>query len=164
MRGATSSPSMQTIASPQSPCFAMIHSTRSRQFLQLITALVYLLIAGRAALLPDRLAHGLGYTLHAPNGYSELFAVYVGVWAATAVLAVVAARRSDDPLFGDLLALFVLAQPVGRFLALPFWGVPVGNLFGMFVLEIVGAIALFAVRPSRPGPANPPAGATSASA
>ena len=140
----------------------MIHSTRSRQFLQLATALVYLVIAGRAALLPDRLAHGLGYTLHA-NGYSELFAVYVGVWVAPAVLGVVAARRSDDPLFGDLLALFVLAQPVGRFLALPFWGMPVGNLLGLFVLEIVGAIALFAVRPSRPDPANPPARAASAS-
>lgn len=130
----------------------MFRSTRSRQLLQLTTAFIYLAIAGRAALLPDRLAHGLGYTLHAPNGYSELFAVYVGVWVATAVLAVVAARRCDEPLFGDLLALFVLAQPAGRFLAAPFWGLPVGNLFGMLVLELAGALALFAVRPGKPVP------------
>ncbi len=128
----------------------MIHSTRSRQFLQLVTGLVYLAIAVRAALLPERLAHGLGYTLHAPNGYSELFAVYVGVWTATAILALIAVRRSDDPLFGDLLAGFVMAQPVARFFAVPFWGLPIGNLFWMFILEVAGAIALFVVRPSEP--------------
>lgn len=132
----------------------MIRSTRTRQLLQLATGLVYLVIAGRVATMPDRFAHGVGYALQAPNGYSELFAVYIGVWGATAILAVVAARRANEPLLGDLLALFVLAQPLGRFLAAPFWGFPTGNLFGMFVLEIVGALALFAVRPSKPGPAT----------
>ncbi len=133
----------------------MIRSTRSRQVLLVITALVYLAIAARAALLPDRLAHGLGYTLQAPNGYSELFAVYVGVWVATALLALVAARRSDEPLFGDLLALFVLAQPAGRLLAIPHWGLPTGNLLWMFMLEAVGAAALFAVRPASAGAKKP---------
>lgn len=128
----------------------MIRSTRARCLLQLVTALVYFVIAVRAALIPDRLAHGLGYTLHAPNGYSELFAVYIGIWVATAALALTAVRRSDDPLFGDLLATFVFAQPVARLLAVPLWGLPTGNLFWMFVLEIVGAMALFAVRPNAP--------------
>lgn len=118
--------------------------------LQTLTALVYLAIAIRTVWQPEQLAHGLGYTLQAPNGYSELFAVYVGVWVATATLAIVAARRTDDPLLGDLLALFVGAQPVARLCAIPFWGVPTGNLLGMFVLEAVGAVALWGVRPSEP--------------
>ena len=127
----------------------MIRSTRTRQVLQAITALIYLAIAVRAAWLPERLAHGLGYTLHAPNGYSELFAVYVGVWIATAVLAFVAVRRSDEPLFGDLLGLFVIAQPIARSIAIPFWGLPTGSLFWMFLLEMAGAVALLAVRTDR---------------
>lgn len=128
----------------------MIRSTRIRQVLLVVTALVYLAIAVRAALLPDRLARGLGYTLHAPNGYSELFAVYVGVWVAIAVLALIAVRRSDDPLFGDVLALFVIAQPIARTFSAFFWGLPTGNLFWMFILEALGAIALLAVRTNLP--------------
>ena len=133
----------------------MIRSTRSRQVLLAATALVYLVIAVRAALLPDRLAHGLGYTLHAPNGSSELYAVYVGVWVATALLALVAVRRSGEPLFGDLVALFVLAQPAARLLAVPQWGLPTGTLLWMFILEAVGALALFAVRPEPAAPTSP---------
>jgi hypothetical protein len=133
----------------------VIRSTRARQVLLVITALVYLAIAARAALLPDRLAHGLGYTLQAPNGYSELFAVYVGVWVATALLALVAARQAGEPLLGDLLALFVLAQPLGRLLAVPHWGLPTGTLLWMFLLEAVGAVALFAVRPGPTGARHP---------
>jgi len=124
----------------------MIRSTRTRQFLLIVTAFVYLAIALRTFLLPERLAQGLGYSLHAPNGYSELFAVYVGVWTATAAMALIAARRSDEPLLGDIVGLFVVAQPVARLIAAPFWGLPSGTLFWMFILEALGAIALFSVR------------------
>lgn len=127
----------------------MIKSDVARQVLFGITALIFFLIAVRALLMPEKLASGLGYTLQAPNGYSELFAVYVGVWMATAVLALVAIYRTRDALIGDLLALFVLAQPVGRLIALFQYGPPQGTLLFMFFVEAVGGIALLLVRPSR---------------
>ncbi len=132
----------------------MIRSTRFRQVAQSITGLVYVAIAAQAALFPGALAQGLGYTLHPPNGYSEFFAVYVGVWSATAILAFTAVRRPAEPTYGDLLATFVLAQPIARCLAIPMVGLPSGVLFWMFVLETVGAVLLFAVRPSPP-PGSP---------
>lgn len=126
----------------------MIKSDIVRQFLFGIAAAVFVLIALRAALLPERMAAGLGYSLSAPNGFSEMYAVYVGVWVATAVLALVAIFRVREPLFGDLLAVFVLAQPIARLLALQKWGMPQGTLFVMFIVEAIGGVALLLVRPS----------------
>lgn len=94
------------------------------------------------------MATGLGYSLSAPNGFSEMYAVYVGVWGATAVLALVAILRVREALFGDLLAVFVLAQPIARLLALSKWGMPQGALFVMFIVEAIGGVALLLVRPS----------------
>ena len=126
----------------------MIKSDIVRKIFFGITAAVFILIAVRAALFPERMASGLGYTLSAPNGFSEMYAVYVGVWVATAVLALVAIFRVSDPLFGDLLAVFLLAQPIARLLALPKWGMPQGTLFVMFIVESIGGIALLLLRPS----------------
>ncbi|CAN7159015.1 DUF4345 family protein [Acidovorax sp. LjRoot129] len=128
----------------------MIKSDTTRQIFFGITAAVFLAIATRAWLAPEKMAAGLGYTLRAPNGYSELFAVYIGIWVATAALALVAAYKVKDALPGDLLAMFVLAQPAGRLLALPEWGPPQGTLFVMFIIEVVGGLALLLVRPSGP--------------
>lgn len=125
----------------------MIRNTRARQVAQSITGLVFVAVAVRAAFAPEQHARDLGYALTAPNGYSELFAVYVGVWTATALLALIAIRRPAEPTYGDLLAMFVLAQPLGRLLAIPFWGVPAGVLFWVFMLEAAGAAILLIVRP-----------------
>ena len=126
----------------------LIKSDIARQIFFGITAAVFILIAARALLAPEKMAAGLGYNLTAPNGYSELYAVYIGVWIATAVLALVAIYRIGDALLGDLVAIFVLAQPIGRLLALFKWGPPQGTLFIMFIVEAIGGIALLLVRPS----------------
>ena len=126
----------------------MIKSDVNSQIFFGITAAGFVLIAMRALLSPEKMAAGLGYKLNAPNGYSELYAVYVGVWIATAVLALIAIYRIRDALLGDLLAIFVLAQPLGRLLALFKWGPPQGTLFVMFIVETIGGIALLLVRPS----------------
>ncbi|HYE40484.1 MAG TPA: DUF4345 family protein [Ramlibacter sp.] len=126
----------------------MIRSDLLRRICLVLTALVFALIAGRAAIAPDRLAHGLGYTLAAPNGYSEIFAVYVGVWLATAWLAIAAARRVKDAWLGDLVALFVLSQPAARAVAALSWGLPTGTLLFMFAVEAVGGALLLLVRPT----------------
>ena len=126
----------------------MIESDLVRQSLLGITAAVFVLIAIKAFVYPSKLASSLGYQLSAPNGYSEMYAVYVGVWVATAILAVVSMLRVREALFGDLLAILVLSQPAARLLALFKWGSPKGNLFKMLILEAVGGVALLLVRPS----------------
>ena len=60
-----------------------------------------------------------GYSLQAPNGYSELFAVYVGVWLATAAIAGCAAFSVQEHMLGDAVGWLVVSQPVGRLLAIP---------------------------------------------
>lgn len=126
----------------------MIESDSARQVCLGVTALVFALIALRAFVSPDRMAAGLGYKLTAPNGFSEIYAVYVGVWLATALLGVVALFQVQVAILGDLLAAFVLAQLLGRLLAWRKWGFPTGNLLIMFYVEIVGGIILLLVRPS----------------
>jgi hypothetical protein len=126
----------------------MLHCDPVRKTLLLLVALVFAAIAAYALCAPQSMAQGLGYTLQAPNGYSEFFAVYVGVWLATAALAVYAAAHLPQPLIGDIVALLVLAQPVGRCIAILGHGLPTGLLLYVFILEIVGGAALLTVRPT----------------
>ena len=56
--------------------------------------------------------------------------------------------RVHEPILGDVLALLVLGQPLGRLLAIPRFGRPQGPLLAFFVLEIVGGALLLAVRPA----------------
>lgn len=127
----------------------MLHSDTARHILLWLVASVFAAIAAYALLSPEHMASGLGYTLRAPNGYSEFFAVYVGVWLATGGLAIYAARHIRQPVIGDIVALLVLAQPVGRCIAIFLGhGVPTGSLFAVFILEVLGGVALLAVRPS----------------
>jgi hypothetical protein len=126
----------------------LIHSDIIRRVLLNLTALVFVVIAARAVVAPEQMASGLGYVLSGANGFSEFYAIYLGVWVATAILAILAAVRVRQPLLGDLVAMFVLAQPVGRFFALMRFGLPEGILLGMFALETVGGLFILSVRPS----------------
>jgi hypothetical protein len=126
----------------------LIESDLARQVLLCLTALTFLVLAVRTVFSPEKVAFELGYTLGGANGYSELFAIYFGLWLASAALALFAAARVDDPLLGDIVALLVLAQPFGRCVALVRFGMPRGPLMVFFALEVVGGLLLLAVRPS----------------
>jgi hypothetical protein len=105
-------------------------------------------LAALAAMLdPDRIALALGVFLVGVNGYSQFYAVYVGVRLATAWLAWLAARRGDQPFLGDLVALFLLAQPAGRLVAAFAIGLPRGVLFIVCGIELLAGLALLALRP-----------------
>ncbi|WP_229496627.1 DUF4345 family protein [Massilia polaris] len=105
-------------------------------------------LAALAALLdPDRVATSMGMLLVGVNGYSQFFAIYVGVRLATAGLALLAARHGDQPLLGDITALFLLAQPAGRLIAAFAIGLPQGFLLVVCGLELVGGLGLLALRP-----------------
>ena len=116
-------------------------------------------LAALAALLnPDRVADAMGLFLVGVNGYSQFYALYVGVRLATAGLALLAARQGDQPVLGDLAALFILAQPLGRFVAAFAIGLPQGLLFVVSGIELAVGLALIGLRPrgrflsNRPSP------------
>lgn len=105
-------------------------------------------LAALAALLdPDRVASSMGVFLVGVNGYSQFYAIYVGVRLATAGLALLAARHGDQPVLGDITALFVLAQPAGRFVAAFAIGLPQGFLLAVCGIELLGGVTLLALRP-----------------
>jgi hypothetical protein len=116
------------------------------QLLQVI-ATVNSLAALSAMLDPDRTASAMGQFLVGVNGYSQFYAMYVGVRLATAGLALLAARRGDQPILGDLAALFILAQPLGRFIASFAIGLPQGLLFVVSGIEVLAGLALLLLRP-----------------
>ena len=100
-----------------------------------------------AMLDPDRVATAMGLFLVGVNGYSQFYAIFVGVRLATAGLALLAARRGDQPILGDLVALFLLAQPAGRLVAAFAIGLPRGVLFVVCGIELLAGLALLALRP-----------------
>jgi hypothetical protein len=125
-------------------------NSRVRQILLGLTAAVFAGIAIASLLMPHKMAEGLDYTLGSVDALSEFRAVYVGLWLATAALLVIALRRIQEPLLGDLGALLVLGQTGGRILSLLLDGMPSARVWPIFVLETIGGLALLIVRPSEP--------------
>jgi hypothetical protein len=115
-----------------------------------LVAIACSLAALIALLDPDRMATRLGMLLVGVNGYSQFYAIYVGVRFATALLALLAARHGDQPLLGDITALFILAQPVGRLIAAFAIGMPQGLLLVLCGFEVLCGVALLALRPPLP--------------
>jgi hypothetical protein len=124
----------------------MTHQRLRRQLLQLI-ACASSLAALAAMLDPDRIASVMGLFLVGVNGYSQFYAIYVGTRLATAALALLAARQGEPPVLGDITALFVLAQPAGRFIAALAIGLPQGSLLVVCAIEVACGLALLALRP-----------------
>lgn len=125
----------------------MIHDDFIRQLMLLATSMVFVAFALWATFRPKSLANMLGYTLSVPNGQSEFHAIYVGVFFAQTALCGLAAIRVSDAVLGDLVAFFLLAQPLGRLIAWPQFGAPQGIPRWLFALELVGGGALLLVRP-----------------
>ena len=120
---------------------------RLRSQLLRLVATASSLAALVAVLDPDRIASAMGIFLVGVNGYSQFYAIYVGVRLATAMLALLAARRGDQPILGDLTALFLLAQPAGRLVAAFAIGLPKGVLLAVCAVELVAGMSLLALRP-----------------
>ncbi len=111
-------------------------------------ASIYLIIALLALVSPDKLAAHMGFLLLNTNGYSEFYAIYLGVWTANAALALLAARRIREALLGDLSALFLLAQPAARLIAALLIAWPKGNTAFIMLAEVIGGLLLLWIRPS----------------
>jgi uncharacterized protein DUF4345 len=125
-----------------------VRSSKARQTVLGVTALVFTGVAVGSAVFPHRMAAGLGYTLDNVDALNEFRAIYVGLWLATAGLLLIALRRIDEPLLGDLAAMLVLGQTGGRLLSLLLDGTPSARIWPMFILEAIGGLVLLIVRPS----------------
>lgn len=126
----------------------MIYSDAIRQFLLGATAAVFLAFTIWSLVGPRGLANMLGYELRAPNGNSEFGAIYTGVFIGQALLCLLALVRVRDATLGDLVAVFLLLQPVGRLPPLLRYGAPQGFLRVLLVAEVLSGLLLLAVRPS----------------
>jgi hypothetical protein len=116
-----------------------------------LIATVSSLAALTALLDPERVAGSMGLFLVGVNGYSQFYALYVGVRLATALLALFAARHGEQPVLGDVTALFVLAQPFGRLVAAVAIGLPQDLLLLVSCVELLTGLLLLLTR-ERPGP------------
>jgi hypothetical protein len=125
-----------------------VKNSKARGILLGLTALVFIGIAAGSLLAPHKMAAGLGYTLDNVDALNEFRAIYVGLWLATAALMIVALRRIEEPLLGDLGALLILGQTAGRILSLVLDGTPSARIWPVFILEAIGGLALLVVRPS----------------
>jgi hypothetical protein len=105
-------------------------------------------LAALAAMLdPDRFAAAMGLFLVGVNGYSQFYAIYVGMRLATAYLALRASKRDAPAVLTDITALFLLAQPAGRLVAAFAVGLPDGLLLAVCGVELLAGLSLLALRP-----------------
>lgn len=126
---------------------AVLNRSWLRSQLLQILATASSLAALAAMLDPDRIASAMGIFLVGVNGYSQFYAIYVGMRLATAMLALLASRQGDRPLLVDLTALFLLAQPAGGLVAAFAIGLPKGVLLAVCAVELLAGLSLLALRP-----------------
>ena len=126
----------------------MIYSDFLRQLLLGSTAAFFLFFVAWAIVHRASLANVLGYQVTKPNGESEFGAIYIGLFFAQALLCIFAITRIQDSAVGDLAAVFLLLQPIGRILPLFRCGAPTGLLRFLFAMEVFGGVALLLVRPN----------------
>ena len=125
----------------------MVYHDLARQLMLWTTGAVFTFYAFWALFRPYALAKILGYRLNNQNAKSEFHAIYIGVFLAQAILCVFASFRVNDAMLGDLVALFVLSQPVGRLVAVFRKGWPKNQLQLITFTEIIGGIFLLLIRP-----------------
>ncbi len=126
----------------------MIYNDFIREVLLGATSLTFAFFALWAILKPNSLANTLGYELNNNNAISEFHAIYIGVFIAQSLLCVLAFIRIDDAMIGDFVAIFLLAQPVGRIIAMFRGGSAKGFLKLLFAAEIAAGLLLIVVQPS----------------
>ncbi len=126
----------------------MVYDDLLRQSALLLTGVVFTFYALWTLFRPHSLAKTLGFQLDNENAKSEFHAIYVGVFLAQTVLCIFACLHIDQVLLGDLVAVFVLSQPVGRIVALFRNGFPKGQLRFITITEIIGGIGLLLIRPN----------------
>jgi hypothetical protein len=73
--------------------------------------------------------------------------VYIGFWIGLTVLFFVAARKIEIPILGDIAALMVLLQALGRLLSFLLDGKPSERFIVVFFLELISSVFGLLMRP-----------------
>lgn len=129
-------------------------ATRLRQMLLYVVAAVFFLEAVMALVDPAAAAVRVGYGALGVDGLSEYRAVYLGMFSALGVVALVAARRVHEPLLGDVVAAAIVAEAAARLVGVVLDGVP-GPVHLVNLAMESAPLAVLVIRPrTPPGVAN----------
>ena len=109
--------------------------------------LTFFFIAGYVLFNIEKAAYIYGYTLNGVDGHNEFRAVYMGFWIGLTILFFVAAWKIDVPILGDIAALMVLLQALGRLLSFVMDGKPSKQFIIVFFLELVSSVFGLLMRP-----------------
>jgi hypothetical protein len=131
----------------------MLRNDLARKIVLIAPILVFAGIAVASLVRPHFMAAGLGLRLDNVDALSEYRAIYVGLWLAHVMVLVVALRRLREPIFGDLVAVLILGQVVGRILSLAIDGMP-AKVLPTFAAEAASGLAILLVRPAAPAQAR----------
>lgn len=126
----------------------MIENTLIREILILSVASSFVGFALWALIAPHNLADKLWYTIKNATGWSEFSAIYVWVFIFHVALAVYAFLNSAQALYGNILWILLLAQPLGRIFALFRFWMPNTFMICIALLEILWGGLILLVQPS----------------
>jgi len=112
--------------------------------------LAFLFIAGYVLFNTEKAAYLYGYTLNGADGYNEFRAVYIGFWLGLTILFFAAAWKINVPILGDIAALMVLLQALGRLLSFLMDGKPSERFIIVFFLELTSSVFGLLMRPKIP--------------
>jgi hypothetical protein len=109
--------------------------------------LTFLFIAGYVLFDIDKAAYFYGYTLNGVGGHNEFRAVYMGFWIGLTVLFFTAAWKIEMPILGDIAALMILLQALGRLLSFLLDGKPSERFIIVFFIELTSSVFGLLMRP-----------------
>lgn len=127
--------------------------TLFRRIFFCVIASVYFGEAAMALFAPETAAALIGYELLRVDGFSEFRAVYLGMWSVLGVWALIAARRADEALPGDVVASVVFGESLARMLSLVLDGMPGSITYLHIVMEFAPLAVLLLRPPARAGDA-----------
>jgi hypothetical protein len=122
-------------------------TTFLRRFNLIGNGLTFLFIAGYVLFNIEKAAYFYGYTLNAAGGHNEFRAVYMGFWIGLTVLFFIAAWKIEMPILGDIAALMILLQALGRLLSFLLDGKPSERFIIVFFIELTSSVFGLLMRP-----------------
>jgi Domain of unknown function (DUF4345) len=120
-----------------------------RRVALIVSGLTLIVIAAIAIPFPRLVAAHYAVSLADRASYSEFRAVFVGAWIGIGAVMLVAARRRDLPILGDLCGALVLCIAGGRALGFVLDGTLEGRFVLAFAAELASGLAIVLSGPGR---------------
>jgi hypothetical protein len=101
------------------------------------SGLTFGVIALLSLITPEKVAAQYAFTLGSPDAWNEFHAIFTGFWLGLCAIMLVAARRVEQRLLGDLAGMAIGLQALGRLLAILAHGTPSGSFTSAMVGELI---------------------------